>query len=477
MTPIALTPEIEQLAREGAYFAFSVSGGKDGNIAAVEVNKYLDSVGHDRSRRIVIHADLGVIEWRDSLVMCREVSEHIDVPLKVVRNQTHDMISRWRQRFINSLDRYTSMSIVTLISPWSSASHRFCTAEMKAQVIQPELVKWAGPDAVIVSVIGIRGDESPNRQKQPIWQEDSGLVRTSKNIRGYTWRPIHKWSLDDVWQAHEEAGIRRHEAYTKFGSSRVSCAFCVMSSGPDLEASTSNPENTESYRRVVKLEMESGFSFQGQRWLGDVRPDLMPPDTQDFLAIAKARRAERVRVESLIPQEMLYVKGWPTYIPDLQQCELLCGVRRQVCEMYGIESAYLTAETIQARYTELYHAGRAKERKQAEKKARSDKRAAKANAGQSGCASKASCPRNCSTSKAGRSSFPIWINAGCWPMRAGASVRSTGSTRPIRPPRPSRGATRISTLLDMPRNGPRPRKRQKPRPAPLAKRRKLGCSR
>lgn len=40
---------------------FSISGGKDSAAAAFAANAYLDTLGHDRSRRAVIHADLGRI--------------------------------------------------------------------------------------------------------------------------------------------------------------------------------------------------------------------------------------------------------------------------------------------------------------------------------------------------------------------------------------------------------------------------------
>ena len=248
MTPsISLTPEIERLAREGAYFAFSVSGGKDGNIAAVEVNAWLDSIGHDRSRRLAVHADLGIIEWKDSLVMCEEVAEYMGVPLKVVRHNTHDMISRWQQRFINSLERYVSMETIQLISPWSTPSKRFCTSEMKQQVIEPILARWTEKNSVIISVVGIRGEESPNRAKQPVWQRATGMDRVSRGVKGFLWRAIHPWTLAEVMAAHAERGVRLHEAYTVYNSPRVSCAYCIMSSEPALHASANNPQHAEYY--------------------------------------------------------------------------------------------------------------------------------------------------------------------------------------------------------------------------------------
>ncbi len=379
MKPLSVTPEVEALAREGAWFAYSVSGGKDGNAAALATDAWLDRLGHPRLRRLAIHSDLGLIEWRDSLRMCREVAARLDLPLIEVQ-PGRDMIGRWRNRWENALARYARLATVTLIAPWSSPENRFCTSELKTQAIGARLRKLAGADAAVVSVTGVRAQESFKRARQPVSQPDPELTRPSRGLRGAVWRPIHAWTLEDVREAHRELGFRLHQAYTVHGASRVSCSFCIMSSLEDVRAATGNPENLAAFQAIIALEAESGFSFQSARWLGDARPGLLTAEARDALAVGKARRAARVQAESFIPKELRYVGGWPAFVPDLSQCEVLAAARRQVCGLYGLASPYLNAGAVQERYRELsackHDRRAAHDAKEAARRARAARKAA-----------------------------------------------------------------------------------------------------
>lgn len=136
---------------------------------------------------------------------------------------------------------------------------RFCTSEMKAAVISSELKKRF-KDQDIINVTGIRRQESAGRKKAPIAKEDSRLRR--RKAAGLTWNPIIEWSTDKVFSSIYDHGLEPHEAYTKYGMSRVSCVFCIMSSKADLVASTTCPDNHEVYRAMVGLECDSTFAFQ-----------------------------------------------------------------------------------------------------------------------------------------------------------------------------------------------------------------------
>jgi hypothetical protein len=78
-----------------------------------------------------------------------------------------------------------------------------------------------------------------------------------------------------VFALHERTGFPLHEAYRVYGSSRVSCAFCILGSQADLLASTTCSDNTAIYRAMVDLEIASTFSFQDSHWLGDTAPHLL----------------------------------------------------------------------------------------------------------------------------------------------------------------------------------------------------------
>ena len=175
---------------------------------------------------------------------------------------------------------------------------------------------------------------------------------------------IIDWRLPEVLSIAREAGLAPHAAYAVYGASRVSCAYCIMSTAEDLAAATRCTDNHEVYRTLVELEAESTFAFQGARWLGDVAPSLLSEELRSRLIDAKAKAEERRRIESAIPDHLLYVKGWPTAVPTRAEAELIAGVRRKMNALMGLDMNYLSAESVLTRYRELIAASGAKAKNQ-----------------------------------------------------------------------------------------------------------------
>jgi 3'-phosphoadenosine 5'-phosphosulfate sulfotransferase (PAPS reductase)/FAD synthetase len=341
---IAITPDIDALIAAHAPIAVGVSGGKDSQASALATFDYLNAVGH-RGPRVLIHSDLGVVEWKDSLPVCERLAAHLGVELIVVRRKAGDMMDRWESRWESSVRRYINLETVTLVLPWSTPSMRFCTSELKTQIIEAEL-RRRFPGQKVVNVTGIRRDESKARSKGTI---------ASLNKRGdiWSWRPISDWNIDDVFGRIALSGMIAHEAYAVFGMSRVSCRFCIMSSWDDMVAASSQEESHELYRRMVSLEALSTFAFQGARWLADVAPHLLSEQMIMKVRDAKRKAAARVAVEKRITKEMLYVKGWPTRMLTDHEAAILADVRIEVSKLIGLDSNYLDVPSIHGRYAEL----------------------------------------------------------------------------------------------------------------------------
>lgn len=349
LPPVAVTPEIADLIRRDAVVAIGVSGGKDSQACAVAVTSYLDEVGH-KGKRVLVHADLGRVEWRDSLMVCEELAQHLGLELMVVRRNAGDMMDRWLGRWKNNVARYADLSCVKIILPWSTPSMRFCTSELKVDVITSALKKrFPGED--IVSVAGIRREESTARSRMPISAPQPKLNRRG-NI-GLTWNAIIEFSMKDVLASIKSADLRLHEAYTAYRASRVSCAFCIMSAEADLVAAATCAENRDVYVEMVRLEATSTFAFQGHRWLADTVPSLLPNDLKQLVAVAKEKAVCRQQIESAIPAHLLYTKGWPTCVPTQREAQLLADVRTNVAQLLGLDVKYTTANAIIGRYVEL----------------------------------------------------------------------------------------------------------------------------
>jgi 3'-phosphoadenosine 5'-phosphosulfate sulfotransferase (PAPS reductase)/FAD synthetase len=110
----------------------------------------------------------------------------------------------------------------------------------------------AGP---VLQWLGIRADESRNRAKQPRYnRHESG---------SYVWRPIFRWTVEDVWAQHRKHGIRPNPLYA-LGMNRVGCMPCINCRKSELRnIADLFPEHIERIRRweaIVSRASKSGAS-------------------------------------------------------------------------------------------------------------------------------------------------------------------------------------------------------------------------
>ena len=344
MRALALSPLVNDEIVKDAPVAIGVSGGKDSQAAAIAVFRHLDAIGHG-GPRILVHSDLGIVEWNDSIKTCEALAGYLGVELMVVRRKAGDLMERWEARWRSSVERYVSLSTVTLVPCWSTPSMRFCTSELKTHVIVAALKKRFKGQTV-VNVTGVRRDESKARSRVSVADADPGR-------RLVHWRPIVDWSVADVFASIDGAGLKPHPAYRDFGMSRVSCRFCIMSNAADLVAAAARSESWDLYRRMVRLESESAFAFQGARWLGDVAPHILSSLERDRLAWAKEMAAIRRDAEAKIHKDMLYVQGWPTRMLTDDEADLLGSVRNIVGIAYRFPATFIGRNDIHERYADL----------------------------------------------------------------------------------------------------------------------------
>jgi 3'-phosphoadenosine 5'-phosphosulfate sulfotransferase (PAPS reductase)/FAD synthetase len=350
LAPIASAPDIDDALRRGAAACISTSGGKDSQSCALATVRYLDEIGH-AGPRILIHADLGLVEWKESLPECERLARHLGLELVVVRRKGGGMMERWESRWDSSVRRYRELETVTLVPCWSGPSLRFCTSEQKTYPITSEL-RRRYRNIPIVNITGVRREESAGRARGSVWSLDERLSRQGAPF--FHWRPISDWRLRDVIECVDASGLTLHPAYTRWGMQRVSCVFCVLGSGSDLRSSAANPDNSEAYLRMVELEARSSFAFQGSRWLADVAPSLLPSTLQERVERAKQVAELRKRAEKSIPDDLMFNAGRPRRIPSVEEAALLARVRRDVAAAVGIEDMrYVTAREVIERYASL----------------------------------------------------------------------------------------------------------------------------
>lgn len=279
---------IKSAISKGAWLYGNISGGKDGQ-AMVKVlhDRLMPPVG-------LIHADLGRIEWAESLEMCRLLSSQFNIPLHIItRTDGRDMIDHWKDR-LNKLAGSDKPF-------WSSSANRYCTSDLKRDPIN-KFLRNCGHD-FIISAEGVRAEESPARaKKSPLEIRDKitsscydGMT-AEEAIEAYqpgkrlalTWYPIFNFTLQQVWNTYEmldrdlirareqykaagkvPAWWRFHPAYV-YGNDRVSCSFCILGSKNDLQVAARH--RPEILQELIEMEDKGKSTFKNNWSLRSLLP-------------------------------------------------------------------------------------------------------------------------------------------------------------------------------------------------------------
>lgn len=348
--PLAIDDTIQEAIDNHAIVDFSLSGGKDSAAAAIAVSAWLDKRRHPVDLRSATHAHLGVIEWPETIDHIKNLTEKLAIPLSIV-SQEKGLIDRWRRRFEAAKLRYAALECYHLIGPFSSASLRFCTSEMKTSPIRRSL-SLRNPGATVISVIGVRADESPRRANAPISSIDQLPSDRSPRPKLISWNPIKDWTAQDVFDAHHAARVPLHYAYTRHAMTRLSCAFCVLASRADVENAAKCDVNAEAYRQITDLEISSTFAFQPTRWLADTNT----PQPIDRAQLERAKRLNTIRraLEDTLPPDLRYIKGWPPRIPNQQEARLIADVRSAILAHHELASPFQSPSAVIDRFAELH---------------------------------------------------------------------------------------------------------------------------
>lgn len=109
-----------------------------------------------------------------------------------------------------------------------SRVQRWCTEELKLKPIREYHERIAtAADIETINVVGIRAEESESRAALPAWE-------FSVEWDGYVWRPILRFSIDDVLRLHHRHGLPVNPLYRR-GHNRVGCYPCINASKEEIK--------------------------------------------------------------------------------------------------------------------------------------------------------------------------------------------------------------------------------------------------
>jgi len=107
---------------------------------------------------------------------------------------------------------------------------RYCTIELKVQLASTFCD--ALPESP-VSAVGVRADESAKRAAMTEWEQ-------MKGVDAETWRPLLRWTYDDVIAIHKRHGVRPNPLYLR-GHNRVGCWPCIHAKKAEIRLMASDP--------------------------------------------------------------------------------------------------------------------------------------------------------------------------------------------------------------------------------------------
>jgi len=230
------------------------SAGKDSQ-AALDVTVAAATAASVRDRMVVVHADLGRVEWPGTRALAQEHAEHYGLRFEVVANRNWpDLLARIVSR-----------------GRWPDAANRYCTSEFKTGQVRRVMTRLVDELALdrparILNVLGLRAEESPARaRKLPFAPDPAASTKTTRHVD--RWLPIHHWSEAEVWARIAVAGTRPHPAYAA-GMPRLSCSLCVLASRSALvSAAQLRPDLAAEY---LALELRMGHRFRQDLSMADI---------------------------------------------------------------------------------------------------------------------------------------------------------------------------------------------------------------
>lgn len=126
--------------------------------------------------------------------------------------------------------------------------HRYCTSELKVRPINDYMAS-VDPEWRAIVALGIRADESAARANALEWEHDGN------DMERWTWRPLLRWTLDDVIAIHKRHGIAPNPLYLR-GASRVGCWPCIHARKTEIRMVAD--ESPERIAEIRELEAELG---------------------------------------------------------------------------------------------------------------------------------------------------------------------------------------------------------------------------
>lgn len=230
------------------------SAGKDSQ-AMLDLVVELATAAGVRDRVVVVHCDLGRVEWQGTRDLAEVQARHYGVRFEVVRRPQGDLLDHVQKH-----------------KRWPSPTQRYCTSDHKRGQVATLLTLLARearergvPRVRILQCLGMRADESPGRAKMAPFEGDARATNTRRHVD--RWLPLHAWTAEMVWARIRQSGVPHHYAYD-LGMPRLSCVLCIYA--PDRALVLAGSHNRELLSEYVRVERQIGHRFKAKVSIADI---------------------------------------------------------------------------------------------------------------------------------------------------------------------------------------------------------------
>jgi 3'-phosphoadenosine 5'-phosphosulfate sulfotransferase (PAPS reductase)/FAD synthetase len=238
------------------YIIVNSSAGKDSQAMLSGMVCRCDDLGIDHSRIIVVHADLGRVEWDGTKELAKLQAEMLGLRFEVISREQGDLLDHVESRGM-----------------WPDSVNRYCTSDHKRDQISRIFTKLSKEFRQVekrqvrfLNCMGIRSQESAARAKKtPFEHNTRASTKTTKFVD--TYYPIFDWTVEQVWAEIERSGLPHHGAYD-LGMTRLSCVFCIFA--PKSMLMIAGAHNRALLDEYVRVEQKIGHTFRA--------PDKKNPD-------------------------------------------------------------------------------------------------------------------------------------------------------------------------------------------------------
>lgn len=244
------------------------SGGKDSLVMKMEVVRQAHEQGYPLDRIVVQYNALGDrVTWPGTAQM----GPNADALVRAFGDEpgTAELVARQCEQLglryvVTSRRHATDQDLLDHIERhgrFPNNANRFCTSEHKRapgkRLITSEYKALGdlGRPPRLLYVFGFRAAESSARAKKVPFVADA----RSNTMRAVDeWYPVHHWTDQQVWDTIHASGLPFHWAY-RAGMRRLSCSFCVLAGGEDLElAAALRPDVAMQYLAVERANLARG---------------------------------------------------------------------------------------------------------------------------------------------------------------------------------------------------------------------------